>query len=341
MNRRVASCAVPTMRSASTSSSSTCRYQSSLRRDARRVARVVELVLVRARRTASPSASPRDAFSPMWNSRRREEAGFVAALEFDLGTGDPVDAAAQDDVALGPDLVGREVVAQPVGQHRLTARAQLDAAPTLRSTSGSPSSDRRAGRSRSRSARRRVRARRQPQRLRRRRLAAPATILSCGGGSVAAPLGVCAIDCARERERQQGKPGDGGAMAHANASNVRMLKWGILPRLFVRFLPHDLRRPPGRAAARGSRGCLPRPDQLDRAGIGRCELSPLLPRHARRRARAAGRRAAGAHADRDGRAAAAGGLPRRSSPSPRCWPTAGVHAPTVHRAGSRRAASCC
>ena len=39
--------------------------------------------------------------------RRGEEARFRAALELDLGPGDPVEAVPDQDVALAPDLVGR------------------------------------------------------------------------------------------------------------------------------------------------------------------------------------------------------------------------------------------
>ena len=61
-------------------------------------------------------------------ARRGEEARFRAALELELGPGDPVDAVPDQHVALAPDLVGREVVAKPVGEHRLAARAQFDLA---------------------------------------------------------------------------------------------------------------------------------------------------------------------------------------------------------------------
>ena len=69
-----------------------------------------------------------------------------------------------------------------------------------------------------------------------------------------------------------------------------------------------------------------------RAGFGRRELPPLFPRDARRGRRS---RAGAAHADRDGRAAAAGGLPRRSCTSRSCCARAGVHAPRGARRRSR------
>ena len=84
----------------------------------------------------------------------REVAGLGVALELRLGPGDPVEAAAQQHVALAPDLVQIEVVAQPVGEHGFAARAQLDLAARLDELVGDAvDRGRRAGRSRRRSPR--------------------------------------------------------------------------------------------------------------------------------------------------------------------------------------------
>jgi hypothetical protein len=60
-----------------------------------------------------------------------EEPGFVATLEFGLGPGDPVDPAPHQHIALGPEFLRLEIVVEPVGEHRLPARAQLDLARAL------------------------------------------------------------------------------------------------------------------------------------------------------------------------------------------------------------------
>ncbi len=92
--------------------------------DAGRVADVLELVLVLAEKGQLPRVAARCILAEV-KLRRGEEARLVAALEFRLRTGDPVDAAAHDDIAPGPELVGGNVVAQPVGEHGLPARAQF------------------------------------------------------------------------------------------------------------------------------------------------------------------------------------------------------------------------
>ena len=60
-----------------------------------------------------------------------EKPGFVAALELGLGATDPVGAAPHQHVALGPDFLGHEIVVQPVGEHGLATRSQLDLARAL------------------------------------------------------------------------------------------------------------------------------------------------------------------------------------------------------------------
>ena len=67
--------------------------------------------------------------------------------------------------------------------------------------------------------------------------------------------------------------------------------------------------PASTRCARGLQRALPVPMEGDRPGICRCEFSSLLPRHLAIADVAAGERQPGAHAHRDGRAAAAGGLP--------------------------------
>src|SRR5438105_2653494 len=59
-------------------------------------------------------------------ARRREEPRFGLRPVFGFRTRDPIDATTQQHVALAPHLAIVEVVTQPVGKHRLAARAQLD-----------------------------------------------------------------------------------------------------------------------------------------------------------------------------------------------------------------------
>ena len=94
-------------------------------RDARRVAGVGGLVAIGPREPDFRCAAARVVLADE-EARRREEARFRAAPEFDLRPGDPVEAVADQHVALAPDLLGQEVVAQPIRKHGLAPGTQLD-----------------------------------------------------------------------------------------------------------------------------------------------------------------------------------------------------------------------
>jgi hypothetical protein len=100
------------------------------RRHARRVARLAHLVLVGAEEADLGGVAAPAVLGDV-EARRLERPGVVVAAKSRFGAGDPVRAAAQQHVALAPDLVGRHVVAQPVGQYGLVAAAQLDLARRL------------------------------------------------------------------------------------------------------------------------------------------------------------------------------------------------------------------
>src|SRR5438105_15370226 len=96
-------------------------------RDARRVARIGHFVAVRSLktdfllRTAAGHIGDEEARPP-------EEADFGVARIADLRPGDPVEAAANDDVAPRPHFVVDDVVVEPVGENGFVARAKLDVA---------------------------------------------------------------------------------------------------------------------------------------------------------------------------------------------------------------------
>ena len=96
-------------------------------RDARRVARVGGFVVIGTGEPDLRRAAARVVLRDE-ESRRRKEARLRAALEFHFRPGDPVEAVADQDVALAPDFVGQDVVAQPVREHGFAACPQLDLA---------------------------------------------------------------------------------------------------------------------------------------------------------------------------------------------------------------------
>src|SRR5207248_4956675 len=73
------------------------------------------------RRTAAGHIGDEEARPP-------EEADFGVARIADLRPGDPVEAAANDDVAPRPHFVVDDVVVEPVGENGFVARAKLDVA---------------------------------------------------------------------------------------------------------------------------------------------------------------------------------------------------------------------
>ena len=102
-----------------------------------RVAGVGDLVAIRSRELEVGGRAARTVLAEI-EVRVAKEPDLGVALEAELRAGHPVDALAQDDRALAPDLVGQDVVAQPVGADRLRPGAQLDPAFGLEVLLGDP-----------------------------------------------------------------------------------------------------------------------------------------------------------------------------------------------------------
>ena len=98
--------------------------------DAGRVAKILQLVAVLADKEQVLGVASRCVVANV-EFGLVEKPGFVAALELGLGATDPIGAAPHQHVALGPDFLGHKIVVQPVGEHGLAARSQLDLARAL------------------------------------------------------------------------------------------------------------------------------------------------------------------------------------------------------------------
>src|SRR4029079_19241347 len=92
-----------------------------------RVLRVGRLVHLGPGETDFLGLAPRGVLAQI-ETRVVEVADFAIAIELDLRSADPVEAAAQCDLALRPDLVLGNVVLEPFGEHRLAPRSQFEMA---------------------------------------------------------------------------------------------------------------------------------------------------------------------------------------------------------------------
>ena len=248
-----------------------------VRRDARRVARVGRLVLVGAGEADLARRRRARSLSAMKKRGVVKEAGFGVALELELGTGDPVEAAAQHDVALRPRSrrsANRRTTASRRAPSRGACAARRCLPPSTR-VLGRPRGDRRAGRSRRACSvsrpicTRRRRGRRSPA-LRRgrgsaapatlravRRARAPATSISRDSFSRAATAAAARRD-AHGMRVDSGGPGDerAGGKLHARCEeglqNAVLLR---MPRILAPRAPIDVVRT--MPTARADDNCLP------------------------------------------------------------------------------------
>ena len=239
-----------------------------VRRDARRVLRVRRLVHV----GAGEADLARACRATRSRSRRTSASSNqpISRLRWNLTSGPLIQslALAQRDVALAPDLVVADVVLQPVGEHRLAPRAQLDAGrrprcacpprPPAGPRAGTP---RRVPRCRpcAAPARRAAGAAAARRRRRRARAAAcsrlPASARRAGAGSVRryggsisranlsesscadAPMGAAAASAVAASGAASGRQRERGNLIGGSAAGL--LKCAIL----ARRSPHPSRRP--------------------------------------------------------------------------------------------------